>query len=143
MFSVLDCHTQGAKCLAEGLCVNRTLTWLGLGKNFLGVEGAWALSDGLRANRGLQWLAVGGNSIGDRGVTHLATLVSGKSLLQSHMMHISLTGKNPICISLPALQAFYCIPLTYPARMYAVYVRTGFISGKNHIFCRLGQKLYI
>ena len=69
--------SQGAKAIAEGLSVNRSLTWLGLGKNFLGVEGAWALSDGLRANRGLQWLAVGSNSIGDRGATHLATLLSG------------------------------------------------------------------
>lgn len=75
---VFACAAQGAKAIAEGLSVNRNLTWLGMGKNFLGVEGAWALSDGLRANRGLQWLAVGSNSIGDRGATHLATLLSGK-----------------------------------------------------------------
>ncbi|MEM7027921.1 MAG: aldehyde dehydrogenase family protein, partial [Pseudomonadota bacterium] len=35
---VFACAAQGAKAIAEGLSVNRNLTWLGMGKNFLGVE---------------------------------------------------------------------------------------------------------
>ena len=63
--------------MAEGLQVNKTLLWLGLGSNQLGVEGAWALFDSLRTNQSLLWLGMGGNSLGDRGVLHLVSLLQG------------------------------------------------------------------
>lgn len=70
---------QGGQYLAEGLQVNKTLLWLGLGSNHLEVEGAWALFDSLRANQSLIWLGIGGNSLGDRGVLHLVALLQGRA----------------------------------------------------------------
>lgn len=73
MFTIL----QGAQYLAQGLQINKTLLWLGLGSNRIAVQGVWALSESLRCGSSLLWLGLGGNNVGDRGVLHLASLLQG------------------------------------------------------------------
>lgn len=68
---------QGAQYLAEGLQINKTLLWLGLGSNQIGSQGVWALSESLRSGSSLLWLGLGGNGLEDRGVFHLAALLQG------------------------------------------------------------------
>ena len=69
---------QGAQFLAEGLTINKTLLWLGLGQNALGPEGAWALADALQNNSALLWLGIGANELGDRGAMNIAGLLQSK-----------------------------------------------------------------
>lgn len=76
IFIVCLC-VQGAQFLAQGLQINKTLLWLGLGSNQIEAQGVWALTESLRSGSPLLWLGLGGNSIGDRGVLHLASLLQG------------------------------------------------------------------
>lgn len=75
--SILFIYTQGAHYLAEGLQINKTLLWLGLGSNRIAAQGVWALSESLRSGSPLLWLGLGGNGLEDRGVMHLASLLQG------------------------------------------------------------------
>ena len=68
---------QGAQYLADGMSINKSLIWIGLGNNVIGAEGAWALAEGIQGNSSLQWLGMGGNAIGDKGAMHLANMLTG------------------------------------------------------------------
>jgi hypothetical protein len=79
--------------IAEGLSINQSLQWLGLGGNSIGPDGVRLLCDvrnsgrhhynnaqGLASNQTLTWLGLGGNEIGDRATAYLAGLLKGMHL---------------------------------------------------------------
>lgn len=58
--------TPGAKCIAEALKVNTTLTEVDLSLNYVDDEGGKAIAEALDANKALKVLNFSGNEIEDK-----------------------------------------------------------------------------
>ena len=75
---------KGAHFLGEGLQVNCTLLWIGLGQNTIGPEGAWELANALNNNSTLLWLGLGANELGDRGAENISLLLNSNVYYCDH-----------------------------------------------------------
>ncbi|MFO0389404.1 MAG: hypothetical protein ACK502_06770 [Alphaproteobacteria bacterium] len=74
---------EGARAIADALCVNQTLSKLEINRNYIGDEGARAMAHMLENNHGLITLDIGLNDITDSGAKSLTNaLYNNNTLLE-------------------------------------------------------------